>query len=264
MHKFLARRSRTSVALFLISLIPLCYWSQAIYLLSASAACLLSSCELAELGVNPITVLLYMSPIYSMTILETAGEILSPGAPSRFSLGRDLVMLIVIFTQVSDVLQYVGGKISEHACEKVVQVLRAELSNFKLEFKQADFGLKSPKELSEFLQKNVRNFYLFEVSPKKTITGYAFGFWGCLAIFSWMWDVLTWRTCVLWFLLGCAGDLYASSIKRERGVKDFSRTLGAHGGMLDRFDSTLAVLHWNYWINFAASFYFAKFGAAEL
>ena len=35
------------------------------------------------------------------------------------------------------------------------------------------------------------------------------------------------------------GDIFASKVKREFGVKDFSTLLGSHGGVIDRIDSII-------------------------
>ena len=42
-------------------------------------------------------------------------------------------------------------------------------------------------------------------------------------------------------IFGQLGDLSMSLIKREAGIKDYSHIFLTHGGMLDRFDSTLFI-----------------------
>ena len=47
---------------------------------------------------------------------------------------------------------------------------------------------------------------------------------------------------VLLSLLGQVGDLIFSKIKRENDLKDFSNLIPGHGGILDRLDSTIAIM----------------------
>ena len=94
------------------------------------------------------------------------------------------------------------------------------------------------------------------ISPKKTVEGAAGGIL-ISALFNlvtflifdhfffkggWIpfWMVLL--ISVLLSLAGMAGDLSASVIKRNYGEKDFGAFFPGHGGVMDRFDSTLFVL----------------------
>lgn len=89
------------------------------------------------------------------------------------------------------------------------------------------------------------------VSPNKTWAGFVAGPIGsalgmaalCLAC-RWIWsmELPVWYfalTGVAANLFGQLGDLSTSLIKREAGIKDYSHIFLTHGGVLDRFDSTL-------------------------
>ena len=88
-----------------------------------------------------------------------------------------------------------------------------------------------------------------DVSPKKTIEGSIGGILFCcitFLIFGWSIGQISywWR----WLISGLfisiisqIGDLILSVIKRHYGIKDYGSVFPGHGGMLDRFDSILAV-----------------------
>ncbi len=92
------------------------------------------------------------------------------------------------------------------------------------------------------------------VSPKKTIEGSICGF-----IFGTAAGLLPWAVlramhlstlpvgvyllaAFLCALMGQIGDLCASMIKRQAGIKDFSDILPGHGGIIDRMDSYMFAL----------------------
>ncbi|MDD2494860.1 MAG: phosphatidate cytidylyltransferase [Tissierellia bacterium] len=87
-----------------------------------------------------------------------------------------------------------------------------------------------------------------EVSPNKTIEGAIGGIIGCVVIsilyFNYLrinklFYIIIFSVCASVFSM--VGDLSASKIKREFGIKDFGKFLPGHGGILDRFDSVLFV-----------------------
>ena len=40
-------------------------------------------------------------------------------------------------------------------------------------------------------------------------------------------------------LISMVGDLAASAVKRQTGIKDYGKLIPGHGGILDRFDSVI-------------------------
>jgi phosphatidate cytidylyltransferase len=93
------------------------------------------------------------------------------------------------------------------------------------------------------------------ISPKKTWEGFAGGAAGSVAgalVTRWLFlaDELSAAAAVVIGLgaavLGPLGDLAESLLKRAAGVKDSSRIIPGHGGLLDRIDALLFVGPWVY------------------
>lgn len=86
------------------------------------------------------------------------------------------------------------------------------------------------------------------VSPKKTIEGSIGGVFGAIlmcSIVNRLFFDNNFISIVLLAIIGSVfaqiGDLFASRIKREYKIKDFSDLILGHGGILDRYDSILFV-----------------------
>lgn len=91
------------------------------------------------------------------------------------------------------------------------------------------------------------------ISPKKTweglIGGLVFGVLAALVLSLLYQKVFDYQvflplilgTSPVFVLLGVLGDLSASMIKRQCGIKDFGNLIPGHGGILDRLDSILMI-----------------------
>ena len=112
-----------------------------------------------------------------------------------------LMLYLVLVDQLSDVLQYVWGKILGR--HKIAPV----------------------------------------VSPNKTWEGFVGGVLSATAIGTALWWMTPFTPAVAAAvslaitLMGFAGGLTMSAIKRDRGVKDYGTLIKGHGGILDRMDS---------------------------
>lgn len=94
-----------------------------------------------------------------------------------------------------------------------------------------------------------------QISPNKTVEGAAGGVIGNLIFCFALWAVFKYKIGIssyfnsIWVganalglsVISMFGDLAASTIKRHHGVKDFGNLLPGHGGVMDRFDSSVFV-----------------------
>jgi len=112
-----------------------------------------------------------------------------------------LMVFLVLITQVSDIMQYVWGKLfGRHPL----------------------FPAVSPKKTIEGLIGGVLSAALLGAL-----------LWRITPFRVWQAGLIALLIAVLGFL----GGLVMSAIKRDRGIKDWSHLIEGHGGMLDRIDS---------------------------
>lgn len=88
--------------------------------------------------------------------------------------------------------------------------------------------------------------FLPKLSPKKSIEGVIGGIVGAGLIAyifgNFFLPEVKWFLCAIAAIGGIIaqiGDLAASAIKRNKGIKDYGKCIPGHGGIMDRFDSML-------------------------
>lgn len=91
------------------------------------------------------------------------------------------------------------------------------------------------------------------LSPKKSLEGCIGGVLGAallgflygkllVSFFSTTVDAFAWQAaliCAVGAVMSMVGDLAASAIKRNKGIKDYGKLIPGHGGVMDRFDSVI-------------------------
>lgn len=99
------------------------------------------------------------------------------------------------------------------------------------------------------------------LSPKKSLEGCIGGVLGA-ALLGYLYGVffveaafpdqtVAWITAVICgagAVMSMVGDLAASGIKRNMGIKDYGKLIPGHGGIMDRFDSTLVTAPITYFL----------------
>lgn len=81
------------------------------------------------------------------------------------------------------------------------------------------------------------------VSPNKTVEGFAGGVASATLVGAALWwatPFTPWQAGLMALvitLMGFAGGLVLSAVKRDRGVKDYGALIEGHGGVMDRIDS---------------------------
>lgn len=112
-----------------------------------------------------------------------------------------LLFFFVLIVQISDVFQYVWGKLFGRT--KVAPLV-------------------SPNKTWEGL-----------IGGILTASAIGMGLWWATPFNVWQAGVISLVIC----LMGFAGGLTMSAIKRDRGVKDYGNLIEGHGGVMDRIDS---------------------------
>lgn len=172
-------------------------------------------------------------------------------------------ILLVIYIFIRELYRKEGGALNNYAFFTLSQVYAAlpfALLNILAADAAGEYSYIFPLAIFIFLWSNDTGAYcvgcsigrhrMFErISPKKSWEGFIGG--ATTAILAGYIVSLFFEQLNVWEWLGMAavvvgagtmGDLIESCIKREIGIKDSGNIMPGHGGVLDRFDSTILAI----------------------
>jgi phosphatidate cytidylyltransferase len=163
--------------------------------------------------------------------------------PLRSALGQDPTS----FLERTSKIQW-GLMVAVYCVSHAPALLMLEIPGFEGKGARLLFFLVAVVQLSDVFQ------YVFGkllgkrkiapvISPNKTWEGFLGGVAAATAVGAGLWWATPFRPleaaelALVITLMGFAGGLVMSAIKRDRGVKDYGSLIEGHGGVLDRIDS---------------------------
>ena len=147
----------------------------------------------------------HLPAVLQLPVVVEYGKAAADGSPigSGGAAGGALLLFVCVTVQGSDVLQYLWGKtLGRHRIAPAV----------------------SPNKTWEGF-----------IGGVLSATFLGAGLWWLTPFAPWQAGLLALISCLMGFL----GGLVMSSLKRDRGLKDFGAVIPGHGGILDRLDSLI-------------------------
>lgn len=180
--------------------------------------------------------------------------------PLLFVVGFTLVVVIALVDERCDIAKSVGMKawgLTLYATLGFVALARLRLMQDGLAYVLLPLVISWMSDTGAYFAGCLFGKHKMApiISPKKTWEGF-FGGWvvsvGCAALFGVLYQAIAGVTLAvspLWMAvlalplapLSVCGDLFASKIKRQYGIKDYGNIMPGHGGVMDRFDSVVMI-----------------------
>jgi phosphatidate cytidylyltransferase len=259
----LADRVASAVVLFPVA-VWLTYVGGIPFALLAAVAAAIAAAELVlmfgDVGVGEVIGIAFAGAIPLMAAFGESGDLL-PGW-SGLAIAGATVILLTVFLFRQEPLEQIPRSVAVVAlawlyCGVLISSLVALRLRFGVPWVILAFVVTWANDTAAYFAGHAfgRHPLYARISPKKTWEGFAGGIGGSVVgalVTRWLLlgDTLSPAAAIVVGLgasvLGPLGDLAESMVKRAAGVKDSSRIIPGHGGLLDRIDALLFVAPWVY------------------